>query len=80
MRRSRLREIYWRSSFTVPRITKLYLATLTSHARPSYNPIKVNLMFTHRPLTVALELFAAGALVIWIATGCVLLAINGAPP
>ena len=45
-----------------------------------YNSIRINSMLTLRSLSVVAELFAATVLVIWIAAGCVLLAINGAPP
>jgi hypothetical protein len=37
-------------------------------------------MFTIRSLKVVIELFAVALLAIWIAAGCVLLAINGALP
>jgi hypothetical protein len=44
------------------------------------NSVRINWMPALRSLTVAVELFAATALVLWIAAGCVLLAIHGAPP
>ena len=44
------------------------------------NSVRINWMLALRSLTVVVELFAATALVLWIAAGCVMLAINGAPP
>jgi hypothetical protein len=44
------------------------------------NSVRTNLMVTFRALTIVAELVAATALVVWIAAGCVMLAINGAPP
>ena len=44
------------------------------------NSVRINLIFTLRSLTIVVELFAATALVVWIAAGCVMLAINGSPP
>jgi hypothetical protein len=58
----------------------LYFAALTFRANAVYNSIVINSMLAPRSLGVAVELFAATVLVIWIAAGCVLLAINGAPP
>jgi hypothetical protein len=58
----------------------LYFIALTSRAAATYNSIRINSMLTLRSLSVVAELFAATVLVIWIAAGCVLLAINGAPP
>ena len=47
---------------------------------PLLRGVRINLVFTPRSLSVGIELFAAVALVVWIATGCVLVAIYGAPP
>ncbi|MGC2275809.1 MAG: hypothetical protein WA571_07350 [Candidatus Binatus sp.] len=44
------------------------------------NSVRINWVFALRSLTVVVEIFAATALVVWIAAGCVILAINGAPP
>ena len=43
------------------------------------NSVRINLMLTFRSLTMVAEIFAATVLVVWIAAGCVMLAINGAP-
>jgi hypothetical protein len=53
---------------------------MTSPFGAAHNAIIINSMLTPRSLSVGIELFAAAALVVWIATGCVLVAIYGAAP